>query len=78
MILRVMARCRYGKALAQRQRHRGHAGCVPAPVPDWLLAPGQTQMWGPMRTLSVERQGEVPVAGYKGGPGVSLGRLKGV
>ena len=44
-IFGVMARGRYGNALTQRHapRHRGHAGCVPAPAPDWLLAPGQTK-----------------------------------
>ena len=79
MILRVMARGRYGNALAQRHapRHRGHAGCVPAPVPDWLLAPGQTKCGarcGPCRSRD---KGKCPWR-YKGGPGVSLGRLKGV
>ena len=79
MILRMMARCRYGKALTQRHapRHRGHAGCVPAPAPDWLLAPGQTKCGarcGPCRSRD---KGACPFR-YKGGPGVSLGRLKGV
>ena len=78
-IFEVMARCRYGKALAQRHapRHWGHAGCVPAPAPDWLLAPGQTKCGarcGPCRSRD---KGACPFR-YKGGPGVSLGRLKGV
>ena len=79
MILRVMARGRYGNALTQRYvpRHRGHAKCVLAPVPDWLLAPGQTKCGarcGPCRSRD---KGKCPWR-YKGGPGVSLGRLKGV
>ena len=44
-ILGVMARYRYGSAPMQRYapRHQVHAKCVPAPVPDWLRAPGQTK-----------------------------------
>ena len=78
-ILRVSARGRHGSTPMQRyvSRHRGHAGCVPAPAPDWLLAPGQTKWrarYGPCRSRGT---GTCP-GRYKGGPGVSLGRLKGV
>ena len=58
-------------------RHWGHAKCVPAPAPDWLLAPIQTKYgarYGPCRSRD---KGTYPFR-YKGGPGVSLGRLKGV
>ncbi len=58
-------------------RHQGHARCVPALAPDWVLAPGQTKWrarYGPCRSRS---KGKYPFR-YKGGPGVSLGRLKGV
>src|SRR5699024_4313975 len=39
----VMARGRHSKTILQRHapRHQSHARCVPAPAPDWLLAPGQ-------------------------------------
>ena len=79
IIPEVMARGRYGNALTQRHapRHRGHAGCVPAPAPDWLLAPIQTKYgarYGPCRSRD---KGTYPFR-YRGGPGVSLGRLKGV
>ena len=78
-IFGVMARCRYGKAIVWRNvpRYREHAKCVPAPAPDWLLAPGQTKCGarcGPCRSRD---KGTCPFR-YKGGPGVSLGRLKGV
>ena len=63
------------------QRHvprlRCHARCVPAAAPDWLLAPGQTK-WRARYGLCRSRdKGTYPFR-YKGGPGVSLGRLKGV
>ena len=75
----VSARGRHGSATLPQYvpRHRGHAGCVPAPVPDWLLAPGQTKWrarYGPCRS---RYKGKCPFR-HKGGPGVSLGRLKGV
>ena len=78
-ILRVSARGRHGSTPMQRyvSRHRGHAGCVPAVTPDWLLAPGQTKWcarYGPCRS----RYKRTCPGRYKGGPGVSLGRLKGV
>ena len=78
-ILGVPARGRCGRTTLPQYvpRHRGHARCVPAPAPDWLLAPGQTK-WrarcGPCRSSD---KGKCPYR-YKGGPGVSLGRLKGV
>ena len=55
------------------------AGCAPASVPCIVRArpgtrlvagPRPNQMWGPMRTLSVERQGEVPVAVQGGSGGI--------
>ena len=79
-ILGVSARGRRGKyhlCSGTCPRHRGHAGCVPAPAPDWLLAPIQTKCgarYGPCRSRD---KGTYPFR-YKGGPGVSLGRLKGV
>ena len=79
VILRVMTRYRYGSAPVQRHapRHQGHAKCMPAPAPDWLRAPGQTKCGarcGPCRSSD---KGKCPFR-RKGGPGVSLGRLKGV
>ena len=78
-ILGVMARYRYGRATLQQYapRLRCHARCVPAAAPDWLLAPGQTKCrvrCGPCRS---RYKGKCPFR-HKGGPGVSLGRLKGV
>ena len=78
-ILGVSARGRHGSTPVQRYapRHRCHARCVPAAAPDWLLAPGQTKCgarYGPFRSRG---KGTCP-GRYKGGPGVSLGRLKGV
>ena len=74
----IMARDRYGRATLPQYvpRHQGHARCVPAPAPDWLLAPGQTKWrarYGPCRS---RHKGKYPFR-YRGGPGVSLGRLKG-
>ena len=75
----VVARSRCGKTTVQQHapRHRGHAKSVPVAAPDWLLAPGQTK-WrtrcGPCRSRN---KGKYPYR-HKGGPGVSLGRLKGV
>ena len=72
-ILRVSARGRHGSTPMQRyvSRHRGHAGCVPAPAPDWLLAPGQTK-WrarcGPCRS---SQTGKCPFRD-KGGPGAAM------
>ena len=78
-ILGVMAKGRHGSATLPQYvpRHQGHARCVPAPAPDWLLAPGQTKWrarYGPCRSRN---KGKYPLR-HKGGPGVSLGRLKGV
>ena len=78
-ILGVMARGRHGSATLPQYvpRHQSHARCVPAPAPDWLRAPGQTKWcarYGPCRS---RHKGKCPFR-YKGGPGVSLGRLKGV
>ena len=75
----VMARGRHSKTILQRHapRHQSHARCVPAPAPDWLRAPGQTKWcarYGPCRSRDKRTY---PFRG-KGGPGVSLGRLKGV
>ena len=75
----VMARNCYGKNTLQRYvpRLRCHAKRVPIAAPDWLLAPGQTKWrarYGPCRSRD---KGKCPFR-YKGGPGVSLGRLKGV
>ena len=78
-ILGVSARGRCDKTTVQRHapRHRGHAGCMPAPAPDWLLAQNLAKLharYGPCRS---RYKGACPFR-YKGGPGVSLGRLKGV
>ena len=78
-ILGVSARGRCGRLTVQQYapQHRGHAKCVPALAPDWLLAPSQTKWrarYGPCRSRD---KGKYPFR-YKGGPGVSLGRLKGV
>ena len=75
----VVARSRCGKTTVQQHapRHRGHAKSVPVAAPDWLRAPGQTKWrarYGPCRS---RYKGKYPFRG-KGGPGVSLGRLKGV
>ena len=75
----VSARDRYGRATLPQYvpRYQSHARCVPAPAPDWLRAPGQTKCrtrYGPCRSRD---KGTYPFR-YKGGPGVSLGRLKGV
>ena len=62
---------------AEWLRHQGHARCVPTLAPDWLLAQGQTKWrarYGPCRS----RYKRTCPGRYKGGPGVSLGRLKGV
>ncbi len=79
LILGVSARDRSGRITVQQYapRHRGHAKCVPALAPDWLLAQNQTKWrarYGPCRSSN---KGTCPFR-YKGGPGVSLGRLKGV
>ena len=78
-ILRVSARNCYDRNTLRRYvpQLKYHAKCVPAPAPDWLLAPGQTKCgarYGPCRSRD---KGTCPFR-YKGGPGVSLGRLKGV
>ena len=78
-ILGVMARYRYGRNTLWQYvlRPRCRAKCVPALAPDWLLAPSQTKWrarYGPCRSSN---KGKCPFR-YKGGPGVSLGRLKGV
>ena len=78
-ILGVSAWGRRSRTTLQRHapQHRGHAGCVPAPAPDWLLAHGLAKCrtrYGPCRSRN---KGTYPFR-YKGGPGVSLGRLKGV
>ena len=75
----VMARNHCGRKTLLRYvpQLRCHARCVPAPAPDWLLAPGQTKWrarYGPCRSRD---KGKYPFRD-KGGPGVSLGRLKGV
>ena len=75
----VMARnsCDRNTLLRYVPRLRCHAKCVPVAAPDWLLAPGQTKWrarYGPCRSRN---KGKCPYR-YKGGPGVSLGRLKGV
>ena len=75
----VMARNCYDRNTLQRYvpQLKYHAKCVPAPAPDWLLAPGQTKWrarYGPCRSRN---KGNYPLRD-KGGPGVSLGRLKGV
>ena len=78
-ILGVSARDRHGSTPMQRyvSRHRGHARCVPTSAPDWLLAQNLAKWharYGPCRS---RHKGTYPFR-YKGGPGVSLGRLKGV
>ena len=78
-ILGVSARDRHGSATLPQYvpRHRGHARCVPTSAPDWLLAHGLAKCrtrYGPCRS---RYKGTYPFR-YKGGPGVSLGRLKGV
>ena len=75
----VMARnsCDRNTLLRYVPRLRCHAKCVPVAAPDWLLAPGQTKWrarYGPCRP----RGKRTCPFRYKGGPGVSLGRLKGV
>ena len=75
----VVARSRHGRKTLRRYvpRLRRQAKCVPAAAPDWLRAPGQTKWrarYGPCRSRN---KGKYPFR-YKGGPGVSLGRLKGV
>ena len=75
----VSARDRYGRNILLQYvpRLMCHAKCVPAAAPDWLLAPGQTKCrtrCGPCRS---SKKGKCPFRD-KGGPGVSLGRLKGV
>ena len=77
-ILGVPARGHCGRTTLQQHapRHRGHARCVLTPAPDWLLAQGQTRWrarYGPCRS---RHKGKCPFRD-KGGPGVSLGRLKG-
>ena len=54
-ILGVSARDRYGRETLPQYvpRHQGHAKCVPALAPDWLLAQGQTKWrarYGPCRS----------------------------
>ena len=78
-ILGVMARNHCGRKTLLRYvpQLRCHAKCAPATAPDWLLAPGQTKWrarYGPCRSRD---KGKYPFR-HKGGPGVSLGRLKGV
>ena len=78
-ILGVMARNHCGRKTLLRYvpQLRCHARCVPALVSDWLLAQGQTKWrarYGPCRSRN---KGKYPLR-HKGGPGVSLGRLKGV
>ena len=78
-ILGVMARYRYGRNTLWQYvlRPRCRTKCVPALAPDWLLAQNQTKWrarYGPCRS---RYKGKCPFR-YKGGPGVSLGRLKGV
>ena len=78
-ILGVMARGRHSKTILQRHvpRHQSHARCVPAPAPDWLRAPGQTKWRARYGSCRSRNKGKYPLR-HKGGPGVSLGRLKGV
>ena len=75
----VMARGRHSKTILQRHapRHQSNARCVPAPAPDWLLAPGQTKWRARYGSCRSRNKGKYPFR-HKGGPGVSLGRLKGV
>ena len=78
-ILGVSARGRRSRTTLQRHapQHRGHAKCVPVVAPDWLLAHGLAKCrarYGPCRSSNKRTY---PFR-CKGGPGVSLGRLKGV
>ena len=75
----VSARDRHGSATLRRNvpRHRCHTKRVPAPAPDWLLAPDQTQWRARYGSCRSRNKGKYPYR-HKGGPGVSLGRLKGV
>ena len=75
----VMARNHCGRKALLRYvlQLRCHAKCAPATAPDWLLAQGQTKWrarYGPCRSRDKRKY---PYR-CKGGPGVSLGRLKGV
>ena len=79
IIPRVVARgrCDRDTLLRYVPRLRCQAICVPDAAPDWLLAQSQTKWrarYGPCRSRG---KGKYPFR-YKGGPGVSLGRLKGV
>ena len=67
---------------------QNHLAAVRAPAPGpckvrarpgtrLVAGPRPNQMACPIRTLSMERQEEMPLSA-QGGPGVSLGRLKGV
>ena len=70
-------RCGRNTLLRYVPRLRCRAKCVPAAAPDWLRAPGQTKWrarYGPCRS----RDKRTYPFRDKGGPGVSLGRLKGV
>ena len=78
-VLGVSARDRYGRNILLQYvpRLMCHAKCVPAAAPDWLRAPGKTKWrarYGPCRSRN---KGKCPFRD-KRGPGVSLGRLKGV
>ena len=71
-ILRVSARNCYDRNTLQRYvpRHQGHARCVPAPATRLVAGPRPNQMWGTIRTLSVERQGDVPLPVQGGSGGI--------
>ena len=56
---------------------RCHAKCASATAPDWLLAQGQTKWRVRYGSCRSSNKGKYPLR-HKGGPGVSLGRLKGV
>ena len=75
----VMARGRYGSntLLQYVPRLRCHAKRVPIAAPDWLLAQGQTKWRARYGSCRSRNKGKYPLR-HKGGPGVSLGRLKGV
>ena len=75
----VVARNSCGRKTLRRYvpRLRRHARCVPAPAPDWLRAPGQTKWRARYGSCRSRNKGKYPLR-HKGGPGVSLGRLKGV
>ncbi len=75
----VMARGRYGSntLLQYVPRLRRRAKCVPVAAPDWLRAPGQTKWRVRCGSCRSRNKGKYPLR-HKGGPGVSLGRLKGV